>query len=160
MRLEVIPLILGILVFLIGLALIVDAWVDPGTIRPKRERRRRKRTTLSSTAQTCIGVGVLCLGFALIGRDTGRFTNVAIIIGFGYLVVGMALSYRYMLDWLTSRGQERRRPEGERTFIGPTTTRPRFKPTPYAPSAPGDDPDLPEDLTIPPSTSPKPDSED
>lgn len=157
MRLETIPLILGILVCLLGIWFVADAWFHFGLIKPARERRRQKRSTLSSTAETCLGIGTFCLGFALISRDTGRFTNVAIFVGLAYFVAAIAMSYRYILDWITKRGESRRRPEHARTFVGPKTLKRKFKDAPYPASRPDDAPDLPEtlDLTAPPPETPE-----
>ena len=79
MRLEIIPLILG-LVWPHRLGLVFDAWT-PDELIVKRERRRRPRTERSRGGEAAIGLGVLCMAAAFIGRDTWRYSVVAVIAG-------------------------------------------------------------------------------
>ncbi|HEY4138187.1 MAG TPA: hypothetical protein VGN65_07035, partial [Casimicrobiaceae bacterium] len=80
MRLEIVPLILGVIVALIGIALIFDAWT-PDDVIVKRERRRRARIERNRSGEGLIGLGVIGMGAAFIGRDTWRFSVVAVIAG-------------------------------------------------------------------------------
>ena len=118
MRVETIPLILGVLVALIGLGLLADAWL-PEKLPVFRERRRRARTERSLGGEACIGVGVLCMGAALIGRDTWAYGTVAVIAGSLLAAIGAWLNRRYLLDRITNRGSLRRG--------APKTERPREK---------------------------------
>ena len=73
MRIEIVPLIVGALLGLIGLGLIFDAWT-PDEIIVKRERRRRPRIERNRGGEAAIGFGVLCMAAAFIGRDTWRYS--------------------------------------------------------------------------------------
>lgn len=107
MRFETIPLILGILVALIGLGLIADAWL-PEKILFRSERRRRARTERHLHGEAAIGIGVLCMAAALIGRDTWRYSTVAVILGAIALIAGIVLNRRYLRDRISNRGELRR----------------------------------------------------
>ena len=112
MRIEVIPLIVGILIGLVGLGLLADAWI-PEDAAPFRERRRRPRTERSLGGEAIIGLGVLCLAAAVISRDSWDYVNVAIIVGGLLLLVGAWMNRRYLRDRVVHRGELRRGEEGE-----------------------------------------------
>ena len=117
MRVETIPLILGILVALIGAGLIADAWL-PEKVFYRSERRRRTRAERHLGGEAAIGFGVLCMAGALIGRDTWRFGTVSVIVGALLLVIGTWLNREYLRERITNRGALRRgapksdKPEG------------------------------------------------
>jgi hypothetical protein len=106
-RVETIPLILGILVALVGLGLLADAWL-PEELPRFRERRRRPRTERHLGGEAAIGLGVLCMAAALIGRDTWAYGTVAIIVGTLMLALGAWLNRQYLRDKLVNRGALRR----------------------------------------------------
>jgi multisubunit Na+/H+ antiporter MnhG subunit len=108
MRLETIPLIIGVLVCLIGLALVFDAWT-PDEIIVKRERRRRPRIERSRGGEASIGFGIICMGTAFIGRDTWRYSVVAVIAGAVLLLVGTLSNRHYLGQAISNRGALRRR---------------------------------------------------
>ena len=108
MRVEVIPLIVGIFVGLVGLGLMFDAWT-PDEIIVKRERRRRPRIERNRGGEAAIGLGVLCMGAAFIGRDTWRYSVVAVIAGTLLLVIGVIRNRRYLAQTISNRGALRRR---------------------------------------------------
>lgn len=107
MRLETIPLIIGAIIALIGLGLLVDAWT-PEQIPGTRERRRRPRTERSLGGEATIGLGVLCIAAAIIGRDTWDYVNVAIIAGAVLIILGGWSNRRYLRDRISNRGALRR----------------------------------------------------
>ena len=111
MRIEVIPLIVGILIGLVGLGLVADAWI-PEDVAPFRERRRRQRTERSLGGEALIGLGVLCFAAALISRDTWDYVNVAVIAGGVLLLIGAWMNRRYLRDRFVNRGALRRGEEG------------------------------------------------
>lgn len=112
MRAELIPVVLGVIVGLVGLALLADARLpDEGTI-VLRERRRRARAERSRVGEAAIGVGTLCLALALIGRDVWRFGTLAVIAGALLLLAGVAMNRRYLGEVLAFRGPARRVPDG------------------------------------------------
>lgn len=111
-RIETIPLILGILVVLIGLAIVLDAWTpDGGGIG--RERRRRPRVERHRGGEALIGLGVIALGAAIIGRDGWRYSIVVVLVGAVFLVAGAVLNGQYVRQLLVNRGPLRRREDGE-----------------------------------------------
>jgi len=108
MRIELIPVIIGAIVCLLGLGLIFDAWT-PDDIIVKRERRRRPRVERSRSGEASIGVGVIGMGAAFIGRDTWRYSVVAVIVGTLFLLIGAIGNRRYFAQAIGNRGALRRR---------------------------------------------------
>jgi hypothetical protein len=106
-RVEWIPLILGIVVGLIGLAILADAWL-PEELPFKWERRRRERTERSLGGEAAIGIGVLCMAAALLGRDTWDYGTVAVIAGTILFGIGAFKNRVYLKDRITNRGTLRR----------------------------------------------------
>jgi hypothetical protein len=131
MRIEIVPLIVGGLLALLGLGLIFDAWT-PDEIVVKRERRRRPRVERQRGGEAAIGLGVLCMAAAFIGRDTWSYSVVAVIAGSVLLLVGTIGNARYLGQAISNRGALRRRPEGEQG-VPPVDTAP---PRPKAPRQP------------------------
>jgi hypothetical protein len=109
MRVEVIPIIIGILVGLVGLGLVFDAWT-PDEIIVRRERRRRPRIERSRGGEAAIGFGVLCMSAAFLGRDTWRYSVVSVIAGTLLMLLGVIRNRRYLGQAITNRGALRRRP--------------------------------------------------
>jgi hypothetical protein len=109
MRIELVPLIIGVFVGLVGLGLVFDAWT-PDEIIVRKERRRRPRIERSRGGESAIGFGVLCMGAAFLGRDTWRYSVVAVIAGTLLLLVGVIKNRRYLGQAITNRGALRRRP--------------------------------------------------
>ncbi len=107
MRIEVVPLIVGALIVLLGLALLFDAWTPDETIVP-RERRRRPRAERSRSGEGWLGVGVLAMGAAFLGRDRWAWSTVAVIVGVVALVIGAWLNRRYFAQAMSNRGAARR----------------------------------------------------
>ena len=107
MRVETIPLIIGIIVALIGLAILADAWL-PEEMTFRSERRRQERTERSIGGEACIGLAVLCLAAALIGRDTWRYGTVAVIAGTLLFLVGAFMNRTFLRDRIVNRGALRR----------------------------------------------------
>lgn len=128
MRIEVVPLIVGALIVLLGLALLFDAWTPDETIVP-RERRRRPRAERSRSGEGWLGVGVLAMGAAFLGRDRWAWSTVAVIIGVVALAIGAWLNRRYFAQAMSNRGAARR---------GLTQTATDAAPRPAAPSTPRD----------------------
>jgi hypothetical protein len=108
MRLELVPLILGGVLGLVGVGLVVDAWT-PDHVVVKRERRRSPRTERSRGGEASIGFGVICVAAAFIGRDTWRYSVVAVIAGSVLLLLGVLASRRFLGAAISRRGVLRRR---------------------------------------------------
>src|SRR5207248_9093093 len=108
MNLELIPVVVGGLVGLIGLGLLFDAWT-PDDVVVRRERRRSPRIERSRGGEAMIGLGVLCMAAAFIGRDTWVYSVVAVIAGAVFLLFGTIASRKYLGEVLGNRGRLRRR---------------------------------------------------
>jgi len=118
-RVETIPLVVGGLVALLGLGVIADAWL-PEKVLFRSERRRRARAERDLGGETAIGLGVLCMAAALFGRDTWRYSTVAVMVGTFLLLLGAWLNRAYLRERISNRGELRRgapksdKPEGRR----------------------------------------------
>jgi hypothetical protein len=137
-RIETLPLILGVLVALLGIGIIFDAWTpDAATVSP--ERRRRPRIERHRNGEALIGLGVLALGAAFIGRDSWRYSVLVVIIGAVFLLVGAILNRQYLRELFVNRGALRRRDPAthDTTAAGVVDA-----PAPIAPIAAADAPPL------------------
>jgi hypothetical protein len=113
-RIETLPLILGVLIAMLGIGILFDAW-SPDAMAVPQERRRRQRIERHRNGEAMIGLGVLALAAAFIGRDNWRYSILVVIIGALFLIVGAALNGRYVRELFVNRGPMRRREEkGER----------------------------------------------
>jgi uncharacterized membrane protein YjjP (DUF1212 family) len=113
-RLETIPLIIGILVALIGLGFFADALMGDEASAPQAERRRRMRAERHRRGEVVLGIGVLCMAAALIGRDSWRYTNIAVIAGTLAITAGALYNRVYLRELMMFRGPARRaEPDGE-----------------------------------------------
>jgi hypothetical protein len=106
--LELIPVIIGALVGLVGLGLLFDAWT-PDDVIVKRERRRKPRIERSRKGEAMVGLGVLCMAAAFIGRDTWVYSVVAVIAGSVLLLLGAIANRHYLGALIGDRGTLRRR---------------------------------------------------
>jgi hypothetical protein len=113
-KLEQFPIVLGILVLLIALAIAYDS-MSPGERRPFRERRRRQRADLNRTGEMFVALGTACVAAALIGRDNWRWGNIAVFAAVALLVVGAAFNRQFLRELLLFRGASRRAVVGERS---------------------------------------------
>jgi hypothetical protein len=107
MRLEQLPILLGVLVALIGLTILLDAW-QTGGVAPLRERRRRTRAVPHKAGQTLVALGTLCMAAALIGRDTWRWATISVLAGSSLLIIGAIMNRQYLKEVLLFRGAARR----------------------------------------------------
>jgi hypothetical protein len=107
MRLEQIPLFIGVVVAIIGFGLVLDAQLPDG-MSPSRERRRRERTERHRGGETLVGIGIVAMAAALIGSDTWRFGTVSVLVGLVLLVVGGWLNRQYLRESVLFRGAARR----------------------------------------------------
>src|SRR3954467_13810450 len=93
--LELIPVIVGALVGLVGIGLVFDAWT-PDEIIVKRERRRSPRIERSRKAEAMTGLGVLCMAGAFLGRDTWVYSVLVVIVGAVLLLLGLIGNWYYI----------------------------------------------------------------
>lgn len=107
MKLEMVPVILGALVCLLGIGICYSAF-QPEAWRKGRERRRRIRAEPNALGQLFLGAGTLCMGAALMGRDTWRFSNLVVFAGIALLIVGGIMNREFLKELLLFRGAARR----------------------------------------------------
>jgi hypothetical protein len=107
MRLEQLPILIGVLVALIGLTILLDAW-QAGGVSPLRERRRRTRAVPHKAGQTLVAIGTLCMAAALMGRDTWRWATISVLAGSALLIIGAVMNRQYLKEVLLFRGAARR----------------------------------------------------
>jgi hypothetical protein len=99
MRLEYIPVILGLLFVAMGIALVADAILreEPLMIT---DRRKRERPPRHRGGEAAIGIGVFGVAAALIGTDQWRYGTVAILLGVVAFAVGVFLNWDYVKDFM------------------------------------------------------------
>lgn len=107
MKLEQFPIIVGILVCLIALAIGYDA-LSTEERRPFKERRRRRRAVLNRGGELLVALGTASMGAALIGRDNWRWGNIAVFAGVALLIAGASLNRQFLKELLLFRGAARR----------------------------------------------------
>ena len=114
MKLEQFPIVIGVLVLLIALAIGYDS-MSPEERRPFRERRRRQRADLNRTGEMFVALGTACVAAALIGRDNWRWGNIAVFAAVALLIVGAAFNRQFLRELLLFRGASRRAAVDERS---------------------------------------------
>lgn len=117
MRLETIPLLLGVVVGLLGVFLLADAWL-PDDVFVAVERRRRTRAERHRLGEAFLGLGVLCMAASLLGRDNWRFAPTAVVAGAVLMIIGIVLNRRFLREVLVFRGAARRGEGHERIPAG------------------------------------------
>lgn len=95
MRLETIPLLLGAIIGLIGIGLLFDAWA-PDAKLVSEERRRRMRRERDRFGEALVGLGVIAMAAAFIGRDTWRYSIVTVIAGSVLMLWGVKRNGGYL----------------------------------------------------------------
>lgn len=107
MKIEMLPLVAGVLMALVGLGLVFDAWLPDRT--PRIERRRRVRRERSRGGEGFIGAGMIAMAAGVAGRDGWRYSILAILVGAALIVLGALANASYFRDLLSTRGTARRR---------------------------------------------------
>ena len=107
MKLEQLPILLGVLVLLVALAIGYDS-MSPEERRPFRERRRRQRADLNRTGELFVALGTACVAAALIGRDSWRWGNIAVFAAVALIIVGAVFNREFLRELLLFRGASRR----------------------------------------------------
>lgn len=97
MRLETIPLILGGLIGLAGLALLFDAWL-PDEMLAGGERRRHKRRQRDRLGESLVGLGVIAMAAAFVARDEWAYSTLVVIAGSALMLVGIVRNGGYLRE--------------------------------------------------------------
>jgi hypothetical protein len=126
MRLEQLPILIGVLIALAGLTILLDAW-QAGGVAPLRERRRRARAVPNKAGQSMVALGTLCMAAALIGRDTWRWGTIAVLAGITLLLIGAVLNRTYLKEVLLFRGAARRGQGETNSRLNQTPTKTRIR---------------------------------
>jgi hypothetical protein len=126
MRLEQLPILFGVLIALLGLTILLDAW-QTGGVAPLRERRRRARAVPNKAGQSLVALGTLCMAAALIGRDTWRWGTIAVLAGITLLLIGAVLNRKYLKEVLLFRGAARRGQGETNSRLNQTPTKTRIR---------------------------------
>lgn len=111
MRLETLPLIIGALFALVGIGLVVDAWAPDDVVAS--ERRRRPRRERDRWGEALVGLGVVAVAAAFIGRDTWRYSTVTVIAGAVLMLWGAKRNAGYIRS-IFARGDRPKLAEGTR----------------------------------------------
>jgi hypothetical protein len=96
MRLEHLPILLGLLFVAAGLAILADALLREEP-RAGSDRRKRLRAPRHRGGQAAIGVGILFVAAALFGRDAWRYGTVAVLLGVVAVGIGVYLNWGYIM---------------------------------------------------------------
>ncbi|MFN2400525.1 MAG: hypothetical protein ABR543_18095 [Gemmatimonadaceae bacterium] len=95
MRLELVPLIIGLAVGVMGLLLLADA-VLPDSAFAGKERRRRERPQRNRAGAAILGLGILCVAAAFIGGDEWRYTTLSVVVAVVLVAAGVVLNWKYL----------------------------------------------------------------
>jgi len=125
-KLEQIPILLGIIVLLIALAIGYDS-VSPEERRPFKERRRRKRADLNRGGELLVAMGTASMAAALIGRDSWRWGTIAVFVGVALLLAGALLNRPFLREMLLFRGASRRATPNEAPPVADDATPPNMR---------------------------------
>jgi hypothetical protein len=97
-------MVLGIVLLLLGTALVLDAWV-PKPPPPTPDRRHRPRTPLDPVGELAAGIGVGLLGIAFLAHNT-RFETLIIIAAAICVSFGALKNWKYFREVLLFRRSE------------------------------------------------------
>ncbi|HEY8164418.1 MAG TPA: hypothetical protein VIF83_02590, partial [Gemmatimonadaceae bacterium] len=65
------------------------------------------------SGELLVGLGTICMGAALIGRDTWRWGTIVVFAGVLLIIAGGVINRQYIRELLFFRGAARRGEEGE-----------------------------------------------
>ena len=94
MRIEILPIVVGAILALIGLGLLYDAWAEDRS--PNRERRRLPREARDRKGEALLGLGVLAMSAAFFGRDTWKYSVITVIAGAVLMLLGIWRNGAYL----------------------------------------------------------------
>jgi hypothetical protein len=97
MRIELLPVLLGVVAAVMGGLLVLDAIIADGTFISV-ERRRSTRPPRSRTGEGLVGAAILLIGASLIGRDQWAYTTVSVILAVVLGAAGVVMNWRYLRE--------------------------------------------------------------
>lgn len=112
MRLEHLPLILGLLFVVAGVALIADALLREQPLM-MTDRRKRSRAPRHRGGQVAIGIGTLFVAAALFGRDGWRYGTVAVLLSVVAFAAGVWLNWGYVKEFMLGPESRADEPDDE-----------------------------------------------
>jgi hypothetical protein len=95
MRIELLPILLGVVAVVIGGVLVLDAVIADGTFTPV-ERRRSDRPPRNRLGEGFLGAAIVLLGASLIGRDQWPYTTLSVLLAVMLGAAGVAMNWRYL----------------------------------------------------------------
>ena len=95
MRIELLPVLLGLAAVGLGVALIVDAVTPDGTFI-RVERRRGDRPHRNCLGEALLGAAIVLLGASLLGRDSWPYTTLSVLLAVALGAAGVALNWHYL----------------------------------------------------------------
>jgi hypothetical protein len=98
MRIESLPLLLGLILSLVGVALLIDAWLPDHV---ESERRRVAREERDRKGEALVGLAAIAMAFTFFGRDTWRYSVLAVIAGAIVLIWGTNRNREYLRGAIT-----------------------------------------------------------
>jgi hypothetical protein len=104
MRIELLPIAIGLLGVAIGIVLVVDAAVADGRFIPV-ERRRRARSPRNSLGEGLLGAAIVLLGTSLLGGDSWPYTTLSVLIAVALGAAGVAMNWHYLRDMAVAPGR-------------------------------------------------------
>lgn len=116
MTLELLPVLLGLLVGLCGLAFVADGWMADAA-RLGAERRRHVRAERHRGGEVAVGLGFLSAAAALVARDTWRYGTALLLLAAVLVLAGTLLNARFLRAQLANRGVLRRGRRAERRRV-------------------------------------------
>lgn len=126
MKLEQLPILFGVLVLLVALAIGYDS-ISPEERRPFKERRRRQRADLNRGGELLVAMGTASMAAALIGRDSWRWGTIAVFIGVALLIAGALLNRTFLRELLLFRGAARRATSDDAPPAADDVTQPKMR---------------------------------
>jgi hypothetical protein len=125
-RLEQLPILVGVLVLFVSLAIGYDS-MSAEERRPFKERRRRQRAELNRGGELLVAMGTASMAAALIGRDSWRWGTIAVFIGVVFLIAGASLNRTFLRELLLFRGAARRATKDDAPPVATDVTRPKMR---------------------------------
>ena len=126
MKLEQLPILLGVLVLLVALAIGYDSMTAEER-RPFKERRRRQRAELNRGGELLVAMGIASMAAALIGGDSWRWGTIAVFIGVALLIAGASFNRAFLRETLLFRGAARRATKEEGPPVPNDVTQPKMR---------------------------------